>query len=136
MTDHRKAMQAALEAMTSHPDNSRRSFRAAIEALRAALAQPEQQVVSDAMVEAANDAYWRRTDELPQKPDKWRNGTPYEATRVSLIAALKAAQPQQEPTPASPEDMKVYDAIAANYHKSQPQQEPKDDTARDTWPTP
>jgi hypothetical protein len=57
-----------------------------------------QAVVSEAMIEAyltANDAYWRKTDELPQAPHKWRNGTPSEATRVSLQAAL-AASPQPE----------------------------------------
>lgn len=58
--------------------------------------------VTDAMVDAylkANDAYWRRTDELPQSGTKWRNGNPREATRESLIAAL--TQPttvQQAPT--------------------------------------
>lgn len=48
--------------------------------------------VTEAMVTAyltANDAYWHKTDELPQEnPGKWRNGTPREATRVSLEAAL------------------------------------------------
>lgn len=49
--------------------------------------------VTDAMVDAylrANDAYWKRTDELPAPPDKWRTGTPREATRESLRAALAA----------------------------------------------
>lgn len=47
--------------------------------------------VTDAMVDAylrANDAYWKRTDELPTPPDKWRTGTPREATREGLRAAL------------------------------------------------
>jgi hypothetical protein len=47
--------------------------------------------VTDAMVDAylkANDAYWKRTDELPTPPNKWRTGTPREATRESLRAAL------------------------------------------------
>lgn len=51
-------------------------------------------VVTEEMVEAylkTNDAYWKRTDELPKRPDKWRTGTPSEATMVSLIAALAAA---------------------------------------------
>lgn len=50
--------------------------------------------VTDAMVDAylkANDAYWRETDELPKAPGEWRNGTPREATKVSLAAALAAA---------------------------------------------
>jgi hypothetical protein len=53
-----------------------------------AAAAPE---VTDAMVDAylqANDAYWKRTDELPTAPNKWRTGTPREATRESLRAAL------------------------------------------------
>ena len=39
----------------------------------------------------ANDAYWRRTDELPRRPDKWRTGTPNEATAESYRAMLSAA---------------------------------------------
>jgi hypothetical protein len=60
-------------------------------------------VVSDEMVTAylnANTAYWKQVDETPQSkrnPARWRNGTPSEATRVSLIAALGAAQPEPEP---------------------------------------
>lgn len=49
--------------------------------------------VTDAMVDAylrANDAYWKRTDELPTPPNKWRTGTAREATRESLRAALAA----------------------------------------------
>lgn len=57
--------------------------------------------VTDAMVDAylkANDAYWKQTDQLPSPPDKWRTGTPREATRVSLAAALsQTMQPQAEP---------------------------------------
>jgi hypothetical protein len=51
--------------------------------------------VTDAMVAAyltANDAYWREVDALPSDPTKpWRQGTPKEATRVSLEAALSAS---------------------------------------------
>jgi hypothetical protein len=39
----------------------------------------------------ANDAYWKRIDGEPTKIGKWRNGTPSEATRVSLMAALASA---------------------------------------------
>lgn len=60
--------------------------------------------VTDAMVDAylkANDAYWKRTDELPKSSVKWRNGTPREATRESLIAALSNPAPVAAPAPAS-----------------------------------
>lgn len=60
--------------------------------------------VTEEMVEAyltANDAYWRRIDAAPGKIGKWRNGTPSEATRISLMAAL-AAQPQQAPAHRAP----------------------------------
>lgn len=60
--------------------------------------------VTDAMVDAylkANDAYWRRTDQLPTPPDKWRTGTPREATRESLRAAL--AIPPAQPAPQAQE---------------------------------
>lgn len=56
-------------------------------------------IVTDAMVAAylrANDKYWREADRLPDpRPFKWRNGTPKEATRVSLIAALLEASTQR-----------------------------------------
>lgn len=56
--------------------------------------------ITDAMVEAylaANDAYWREVDALPRDITKpWRRGTPKEATRVSLQAALAAV-----PTPVA-----------------------------------
>lgn len=43
----------------------------------------------------ANDAYWKRTDELPNtNPSRWRQGSVREATRESLCAAL-AAEPQK-----------------------------------------
>lgn len=55
--------------------------------------------VTDEMVTAylqANDEYWRRMDEGPEEIGVWRNGTPREATRVSLESALTApsAQPK------------------------------------------
>jgi hypothetical protein len=50
--------------------------------------------VTEEMVTAyltANDAYWKRADELPARnPARWRQGTPSEATRVGLRAALDA----------------------------------------------
>lgn len=58
---------------------------------RPGVAIPPAPEVTDAMVDAylkANDAYWKRTDELPTAPGKWRTGTPREATRESLRAAL------------------------------------------------
>jgi hypothetical protein len=59
-------------------------------------AQPEPILEpTDAMVDAylaANTAYWQEVDELPPDLTKeWRQGTPREATRVSLRAALMAA---------------------------------------------
>ncbi len=62
----------------------------------AALAQPSVEApaaveVTEAMVTTyleANDAYWRKTDELPKRPGRWREGTSREATAVSLKAAL------------------------------------------------
>ena len=63
--------------------------------LNAAQPKPQSEpVVTIQMVDAylkANDAYWRETDALPvsqQNPSRWRQGTPSEATRVSLEAAL------------------------------------------------
>lgn len=56
--------------------------------LQAAAQAPE---ITDAMVDAylaANTAYWVEVDAKPWKPGVWRNGTPREATRVSLAAAL------------------------------------------------
>ena len=47
--------------------------------------------VTDEMVEAylkANDEYWRKVDEIAPPIGVWRNGTPREATRESLHAAL------------------------------------------------
>ncbi|WP_066338436.1 hypothetical protein [Azohydromonas lata] len=61
--------------------------------------QPPMQVTAE-MVTAyleANDAYWRRADEMPRRDaGKWRNGTPREATAESLRAALAAATAAQQ----------------------------------------
>lgn len=62
--------------------------------------------VTDDMVTAyldANDEYWRMTDEMPLRPDRWRQGTPKEATRASLKAALDKSAPPGEPAPALPQ---------------------------------
>ena len=71
--------------------------------------------VTDEMVTAyltANDAYWKRIDGEPTKIGKWRNGTPSEATRVSLAAALNAATvkdcSQVAPQPAEAQDAARY----------------------------
>lgn len=82
-------------------------WRAAIKVLadevRALAASPQPEpsaqgepvaTVTEEMVTAyltANDAYWKRVDGEPTKLGKWRNGTPSEATRVSLMAALASA---------------------------------------------
>lgn len=39
----------------------------------------------------ANDAYWHRTDALPDKLGVWRQGTPTEATAESYRAMLAVA---------------------------------------------
>lgn len=66
-----------------------------------AVQEDAEQVVTEEMVTAylaANTAYWQQQDELPLKnPSKWRNGTPQDATRFSLEAALRAAS---NPAPA------------------------------------
>ena len=55
-------------------------------------------IVTDDMITAyltANDAYWKDVDQLPINPSKWRNGTPRQATKVSLEAALAAINQQK-----------------------------------------
>lgn len=70
--------------------------------------------VTEEMVTAyltANDAYWKRIDSEPTKLGKWRNGTPSEATRVSLMAALAASpKPQQAVPLTEPYHGKRYEA--------------------------
>lgn len=83
-------------------------------AARAALAAPTEVVqVTDAMVTKylnANDAYWSAVDALPEPerdPSKWRQGTPREATRVSLSAVLSTcalAAPAWQPIESAPKD--------------------------------
>jgi hypothetical protein len=81
-------------AMQQHPEGQ---YYAKDEVDAALAATPAPQEVTEAMVTVylkTNDAYWKRTDELPAtNPGKWRQGTPREATRESLKAALKAAHP-------------------------------------------
>lgn len=69
--------------------------------------------VTEEMVTAyltANDAYWKRIDGEPTKLGKWRNGTPSEATRVSLMAALASAP--STPPPAVVEAVPLTDEQA------------------------
>lgn len=82
--------------------------------------------VTEEMVTAyltANAEYWRETDAQPHSnPSKWRNGTPSEATRVSLEAALAAApapsteqQGEQEPAAwAATSEAGVVEALGMN----------------------
>lgn len=52
--------------------------------------EPTQEMVSAYL--QANDAYWKRTDELPNKnASRWREGKPNEATAESYRAMLLAA---------------------------------------------
>lgn len=71
-------------------------------------------VATDEMVTAylqANDAYWRRADELPKKIGKWRMGSPSEATaegyRAMLTAAPPAASGDSTP-PSEPRSLEVH----------------------------
>ena len=78
--------------------------------LASAPAAPAQACVTEEMVKAyltANDAYWKRIDGEPTKLGKWRNGTPSEATRVSLMAALASAP--STPPPAVVEAVPLTD---------------------------
>lgn len=72
------------------------AYAAVESSARALLADGREDMeVTEAMITAyleANDAYWIATDEIPRPPGKWRTGTPREATRVSLTAALAAIQ--------------------------------------------
>lgn len=81
--------------------------------LASAPAAPAQPSVTEEMVTAyltANDAYWKRVDGEPTKLGKWRNGTPSEATRVSLMAALASAP--STPPPAVVEAVPLTDEQA------------------------
>lgn len=71
-------------------------------------AQPVAPRVTEEMVTAyltANDAYWKGVDELAPKLGTWRAGTPKEATRISLQAALRAsAKPSPSQNAASSQE--------------------------------
>jgi hypothetical protein len=47
----------------------------------------------------ATDLYWKRTDELPTPPNKWRTGTPTGATAEGYRAMLAASPTQPRPQP-------------------------------------
>lgn len=84
------------------PQSIREAFKAWRESSPepAAVGELPPLTVTEAMVTAyltANDAYWKRIDGEPTKLGKWRNGTPSEATRVSLEAALASAPHAREP---------------------------------------
>ena len=88
-------------------DDSYAEYIAALDSLAAA-PTPQASTVTPAMVDAylrANDAYWKRTDQLPNPPDKWRTGTPKEATAEGLRAALAVM-----PAPTPPEQADTRDA--------------------------
>lgn len=57
-----------------------------------AVAEPTKEMITAYLT--ANDAYWREVDALPRHPAKWRNGTPSEATRAGLRAALAVSHAQ------------------------------------------
>jgi hypothetical protein len=89
-------MRAICEALGFDPTNHHNAAKCPY----CRLEQPAQEpTVTEEMVTAylqANYAYWKRMDELPTPPDKWRTGTSREATRVSLEAALAIPQPVQD----------------------------------------
>ena len=91
-------------------------------------AQGEQvATVTEKMVTAyltANDAYWKRIDGEPTKLGKWRNGTPSEATRVSLMAALAAAP--STPPHADPIDMVLHCPACGLQHIDAPDERTPD----------
>jgi hypothetical protein len=90
-----------IKALCDEVERAVRAALAKIDAAQAAVPVAPMSVI-EVMVTAyltANDAYWREVDAMPTKLGKWRAGTPSEATRVSLQAALAAARPTpQEPT--------------------------------------
>jgi hypothetical protein len=102
-----ETMKLALDALQS---NRLGDGQAAIAALQSALAEPSEPVVTDAMIAAylvANDAYWTSTDKIPTPPDRWRTGTPKEATRAGLEAALRFTRPPM-PAPLTLDDYDGY----------------------------
>lgn len=85
------------------------ALRAEIESLRQQVEQGKRDAVpegwvavpviaTEEMVSAylhANRNYWTEHDKQQRQPDKWRNGTPQEATAESYVAMISAA-PKQE----------------------------------------
>jgi len=79
--------------------------------------EPTQEMVTAYLTE--NDAYWKRTDELPKaNPSTWRQGTTREATRESLCAALAAAPhpPKAERVPMK--SPLTFDEVETMYHNT------------------
>lgn len=71
----------------------------------------------------ANDAYWKAVDELPlsvRDPGVWRAGTPRDATRVSLEAALAIAPAEQAKPSAGGEALAEQFIQAAIANSPQP----------------
>ena len=93
MTDLRKAAEMALDALENHTaikHPQQRQYRDdAIEALRQALAQPEQEPVAYVTIEPAIDGDWRKCPSI-----KWFN-KPTDGPLYTAPPAL--AQPEQEP---------------------------------------
>jgi hypothetical protein len=102
--DHDQHAPAAMRTYAAECKSTHPQLAADIEAEFGAA--PVEPVVTEEMVTAylaANTEYWRQQDELPSKnPSKWRNGTPKEATRMSLEAALRAAPLSPSAAPVEP----------------------------------
>lgn len=89
---HAQFHAQTMEAFATAAAKQVEEFRAQRDEFQRQLEVPE---ITEEMVEAyltANNAYWKEVDALPESPLKWRDGTPSEATRISLRAALLAAQ--------------------------------------------
>jgi hypothetical protein len=74
----------------------------------------------------ATDLYWKRTDQLPTPPNKWRTGTPTGATAEGYRAMLAASSTQPRPQPLS--DEQINDAYGSA--KVQHDHIPHDDVVR------
>ncbi len=77
----------ALEELSDLPPKVRADgWRGFVKPIPPQECEPTEEMVAAYL--QANDAYWREVDSMPTPPGVWRNGTPEEATRVSLQAAL------------------------------------------------